>query len=58
LVDVELPGVGETLFNTIQAADLDVRASLFKAIVLLPECIRNDVCSASDFLSAERSVSV
>lgn len=35
LVDVEQPGVGETLFNTIQLADVDVRLSLFKAIVLL-----------------------
>lgn len=34
LVDVELPGVGETLFNTIQSADVDVRSSLYKAIVL------------------------
>ncbi|QRG40047.1 hypothetical protein FDK38_004508 [Candidozyma auris] len=34
LVDVEQPGVGETLFNTIQAADVDIRSSLFKAIVL------------------------
>lgn len=34
LVDVEQPGVGECLFNTIQSADVDVRSSLFKAIVL------------------------
>lgn len=34
LVDSELAGVGETLFNTIQSADVDVRSSLFKAIVL------------------------
>ena len=34
LVDVEQPGVGEMLFNTIQAANVEVRASLFKAIVL------------------------
>ncbi|KAH3901036.1 Actin-related protein 2 [Saccharomycodes ludwigii] len=34
LVDVEQPGVGELLFNTIQAADVDVRSSLYKAIVL------------------------
>jgi actin-related protein 2 len=34
LVDVEQPGIAEFLFNTIQAADVDVRASLFKAIVL------------------------
>lgn len=35
LVDVEQPGIGEFLFNTIQLADVDVRSSLFKAIVLL-----------------------
>lgn len=34
LVDVEQPGVGELLFNTIQSADLDIRTSLYKAIVL------------------------
>ncbi|CDR42297.1 CYFA0S09e00430g1_1 [Cyberlindnera fabianii] len=34
LVDCEQPGVGELLFNTIQAADVDVRSSLYKAIVL------------------------
>lgn len=34
LVDVEQPGIAEFLFNTIQAADVDVRSSLFKAIVL------------------------
>lgn len=34
LVDVEQPGIAEFLFNTIQAADVDIRASLFKAIVL------------------------
>lgn len=34
LVDVEDPGIGETLFNTIQKADVDVRSSLYKAIVL------------------------
>lgn len=34
LVDVEDPGMGETLFNTIQKADVDVRSSLYKAIVL------------------------
>ncbi|KAI9767750.1 MAG: Arp2/3 complex subunit, actin nucleation center [Geoglossum simile] len=34
LVDVEKPGIAEFLFNTIQAADVDVRSSLFKAIVL------------------------
>jgi actin-related protein 2 len=34
LVDVEQPGISEFLFNTIQAADVDVRSSLFKSIVL------------------------
>lgn len=34
LVDVEQPGIAEYLFNTIQAADVDVRSSLYKAIVL------------------------
>ncbi|CRK36010.1 hypothetical protein BN1708_016497, partial [Verticillium longisporum] len=34
LVDCEQPGMAEFLFNTIQAADVDVRSSLFKAIVL------------------------
>lgn len=34
LVDSELPGLGETLFNTIQSADVDVRLALYKAIVL------------------------
>jgi actin-related protein 2 len=34
LVDCEQPGIAEYLFNTIQAADVDVRSSLFKAIVL------------------------
>lgn len=34
LVDCEQPGVAEYLFNTIQSADLDVRADLYKAIVL------------------------
>lgn len=34
LVDCEQPGMGELLFNTIQSADLDVRSSLYKAIVL------------------------
>jgi actin-related protein 2 len=34
LVDVEQPGMAEFLFNTIQAADVDVRTSLYKAIVL------------------------
>ena len=34
LVDVEQAGIGELLFNTIQSADVDVRSSLYKAIVL------------------------
>lgn len=34
LVDCEQPGIAEFLFNTIQAADVDVRSSLYKAIVL------------------------
>lgn len=34
LVDVEQPGIAEFLFNTIQAADVDVRSSLYKAVVL------------------------
>ncbi|VVT45995.1 uncharacterized protein SAPINGB_P000994 [Magnusiomyces paraingens] len=34
LVDCEQPGIAEYLFNTIQSADLDVRSSLYKAIVL------------------------
>ncbi|KAJ2895319.1 Actin-related protein 2 [Zalerion maritima] len=34
LVDCESPGIAEFVFNTIQAADIDVRSSLFKAIVL------------------------
>ncbi|KAH8157610.1 hypothetical protein CIB48_g10631 [Xylaria polymorpha] len=34
LVDCEQPGIAEFLFNTIQSADVDVRSSLFKAIVL------------------------
>ena len=34
LVDVEQPGVGELLFNTVQSADVDIRSSLYKAIVL------------------------
>ncbi|ODV91485.1 hypothetical protein CANCADRAFT_71682 [Tortispora caseinolytica NRRL Y-17796] len=34
LVDVEQPGIAEMLFNTIQSADVDVRSSLYKAIVL------------------------
>lgn len=34
LVDIEQPGVGECLFNTIQSADVDIRSTLFKSIVL------------------------
>ncbi|KAK9323471.1 actin family [Lipomyces orientalis] len=34
LVDVEQPGIAEFLFNTIQSADVDVRSSLYRAIVL------------------------
>lgn len=34
LVDVDQPGIAEMLFNTIQGADVDVRSSLYKAIVL------------------------
>ena len=34
LVDVEQPGVAEMLFQTIQAAAIDVRAELYKHIVL------------------------
>ena len=34
LVDVESPGVAELLFNTIQAADIDIRPDLYKHIVL------------------------
>lgn len=34
LVDVEGPGVGELLFQTIQAAAVDTRAELYKHIVL------------------------
>lgn len=34
LVDCEQPGIAEYLFNTIQQADVDVRSSLYKAIVL------------------------
>ncbi|QKX62251.1 uncharacterized protein TRUGW13939_09410 [Talaromyces rugulosus] len=34
LVDVDQPGLAELLFNTIQGTDLDVRSSLYKAIVL------------------------
>ncbi len=34
LVDCEQPGIAEMLFKTIQDADIDVRSSLYKAIVL------------------------
>lgn len=34
LVDVEQPGIAEFLFNTIQAADVDIRSALYKSIVL------------------------
>ncbi|ODQ66847.1 endocytosis and membrane growth and polarity [Nadsonia fulvescens var. elongata DSM 6958] len=34
LVDCEQPGMGELLFDTIQSADIDVRSSLYKGIVL------------------------
>jgi actin-related protein 2 len=34
LVDVEQPGIAEFLFNTIQSADVDIRSSLYRAIVL------------------------
>ncbi|KAL2917245.1 Actin-related protein 2 [Polyrhizophydium stewartii] len=34
LVDVDSPGVAELLFNTIQAADIDVRSELYKHVVL------------------------
>ena len=34
LVDVEQPGVAEMLFQTIQAAAVDVRSELYKHIVL------------------------
>lgn len=34
LIDVDQPGIAEMLFNTIQSAEVDVRSSLFKAIVL------------------------
>lgn len=34
LVDVEQPGLAESLFNCIQKADVDVRSSLYKAVVL------------------------
>ncbi|KAK4051732.1 Arp2/3 complex subunit, actin nucleation center [Microbotryomycetes sp. JL221] len=34
LVDVEQPGMAELLFNTVQAAPVDVRAELYKHVVL------------------------
>jgi actin-related protein 2 len=34
LVDVEQPGMAEMLFNTVQAAAVDVRADLYKHVVL------------------------
>jgi actin-related protein 2 len=34
LVDVESPGIAELLYQTIQAADIDVRPELYKHIVL------------------------
>ena len=34
LVDVEQPGIAEMLFDTIQSADVDIRSSLYKAVVL------------------------
>ncbi|KAH6581616.1 hypothetical protein BASA61_008961 [Batrachochytrium salamandrivorans] len=34
LVDVESPGVAELLYNTIQAAEIDIRSELYKHIVL------------------------
>lgn len=34
LVDVDQPGIAEMLFNTIQGADVDVRSSLYRAVVL------------------------
>ncbi|KAK4700027.1 actin-related protein 2, partial [Phenoliferia sp. Uapishka_3] len=34
LVDVEQPGMAEMLFNTVQAAPVDVRSELYKHIVL------------------------
>lgn len=34
LVDVESPGMGELLFNTINAAEIDIRSELYKHIVL------------------------
>ena len=34
LVDVEQPGIAEMLFETIQSADVDIRTSLYRAVVL------------------------
>jgi actin-related protein 2 len=34
LVDIEQPGVAEMLFDTIQSAAVDIRAELYKHIVL------------------------
>ncbi|RPB22662.1 Actin/actin-like protein [Terfezia boudieri ATCC MYA-4762] len=34
LIDVDQPGIAEMLFNTIQSAEVDIRSSLFKAVVL------------------------
>lgn len=34
LVDVEQPGMAELLFNTVQAAPVDVRSELYKHVVL------------------------
>ena len=34
LVDVEQPGVAEMLFQTIQAAAVDIRSELYKHVVL------------------------
>ena len=34
LVDVDQDGIAELLFNTIQGTDVDVRSSLYRAIVL------------------------
>ncbi|CAK9297370.1 unnamed protein product [Gordionus sp. m RMFG-2023] len=34
LVDVESPGVAELLFNTVQLADMDIRADFYRHVVL------------------------
>lgn len=34
LIGLEQPGISECLYNTIQSADLDIRSSLYKSIVL------------------------